>query len=223
MSSDVDICNLALGFLGDEAEVAALTESSAQAAYCKRFYPMARDTVLQMGQFGFSLRRAALAEDLVDDVPNSWSFAYTVPNGCISKIALLPPNATNDTTDMQDYAVEAIDDAGHEVIYTNQEQAVLRYVQRVTDTTRFQPLVVIAIARLLASYLAGPLIKGSAGTDIGLKQMEIFMKTSMPAAVADDANSQQTDQMGNFVPSMIKARNTNDATAFPPFSQQAFN
>ena len=46
MASDVDVCNLALAHLGDEATVASISppEGSAQAGHCARFYPMARDS-----------------------------------------------------------------------------------------------------------------------------------------------------------------------------------
>ena len=48
MPSEVDICNLALGHLGDSATVATIDppEGSAQAEHCARFYPIARDARL---------------------------------------------------------------------------------------------------------------------------------------------------------------------------------
>ena len=50
MASEVDICNLALGHLGDNATVASLNppEGSVQAQHCARFYPIARDALLEM-------------------------------------------------------------------------------------------------------------------------------------------------------------------------------
>ncbi len=50
MPSVVDLCNLALAYLGDDATVASIDppEGSAQAEHCQRFYPIARDTLLQM-------------------------------------------------------------------------------------------------------------------------------------------------------------------------------
>ena len=45
MASVADICNMALGHLGDSATVASIDppEGSAQAEHCARFYPMVRD------------------------------------------------------------------------------------------------------------------------------------------------------------------------------------
>lgn len=207
MAADVDIANLALSNLGDDANIAALSENSPQASYCNRFYPLARDTVLQRAGFGFTLRRIVLAQDLIS-LPSSWLYGYSTPSNCLRKIAVLPQDAADDA-ESQPYAVESISDAGDEVIYTNVPIATLRYVQRVTDTTKFTPLVVNAIARLLSSYLAGPLIKGSTGMEIAQAQLKIFEQTAYPQAAASDANSQQADNIYRFTPSGIKARGTN--------------
>ena len=50
MSTPVDICNLALARLGDEANVQSISppDGSTQAALCAQFYPIARDTALTM-------------------------------------------------------------------------------------------------------------------------------------------------------------------------------
>ena len=64
MASEVDICNLALAHLGDSATVASINppEGSAQAEMCQRFYPIARDSLLEMHNWGFATRRKALAQ-----------------------------------------------------------------------------------------------------------------------------------------------------------------
>ena len=63
MASEVEICNLALSHLGDTATVASSDppEGSAQAEHCARFYPIARDALLEMQNWKFATRRATLA------------------------------------------------------------------------------------------------------------------------------------------------------------------
>ena len=58
MASEVDICNLALGHLGDNATVSSISppEGSAQAEHCARFYPIARDALLEMHNWNFAMR-----------------------------------------------------------------------------------------------------------------------------------------------------------------------
>jgi hypothetical protein len=63
VASEVDICNLALGHIGDSATVSSINppEGSAQAEHCSRFYPIARDSLLEMHNWGFATKRTNLA------------------------------------------------------------------------------------------------------------------------------------------------------------------
>ena len=96
MASEVDICNLALGHLGDNATVASLEppEGSAQAEHCARFYPIARDALQEMHPWNFCTKRIALA--LIDGVSYSqWKYVYAEPSGVIQTAACLLSPASN--------------------------------------------------------------------------------------------------------------------------------
>jgi hypothetical protein len=172
VASDTDICNLALSHLGDSATVVSIDppEGSAQADHCAAFYPLARDSMLEMHTWGFATRRATLAE--LSNPSTTWRYCYAVPRDALNLIAVLAHDATDDYSTgaghpgglyaPQPYVNESLDD-GTAVVLTNQEQAVLRYTQRVTDSTKFSPLFVTALSWHLASMLAGPLLKGDSG------------------------------------------------------------
>lgn len=182
MASEVDICNLALAHLGDNATVASLEppEGSAQAEHCARFYPIARDALLELHDWNFATKRALLAQ--VDNLWPQWSYSYLQPADCLRVIAVLDKTAGADqsisvpapysqsglaNTGMgrytpQDYVCET-NDSGDEVILTNQVDAMVRYVAFVTDTTKFTPLFVTTLTWKLAAMLAGPVLKGEAG------------------------------------------------------------
>ncbi len=170
MASVVDICNQALSHLGDSATVASIDppEGSAQAEHCARFYPAALAALLEMHPWAFATRRITLAA--VSNPSSTWAYAFALPNGCINLISILAPDATDDYSTSvvggaytpQDFSPE-IDDAGNDIILTNQANAVLRYTLLVSDTTKFSPLFVEALTWLLASKLAGPVLKGEAG------------------------------------------------------------
>ncbi len=189
MSSEVDIANLSLSHLGDDATIASLDppEGSAQAEHCARFYPIARDALLEMHTWNFATRRINGAE--VDALGTGWQYAYAVPTDALHVFAIIPPGAIDDYTapnlsgtytlsdgslatplpghsiiQTQPFALESNED-GETIIVTNQSQAVIRYVIRITDTTRFSPLFTTALTWLLASYVAGPIIKGKEGRD----------------------------------------------------------
>jgi hypothetical protein len=182
MASEVDICNLALGHLGDNATVASLEppEGSAQAEHCARFYPIARDGLLELHDWNFATKRARLAQT-TSPYPQ-WAYAYVQPSDCLSVLAVLDPAAASDYSQSmpapysqshlvntglgqytpQEFVCET-DDSGRELVLTNQRDALVRYVAYVTDTTRFSPLFTTTLTWHLASMLAGPIIKGETG------------------------------------------------------------
>ena len=89
------------------------------------------------------------------------------------------------------------------VILTNVADATLSYVAKVTDTTVFSPLFVDALAWLLASNLAGPLMKGDAGAQMAQTCYRHFLLTLGQARVSD-ANQHMAQQDHN--PAWIAAR-----------------
>lgn len=202
MSSAVDICNLGLAHIGNAANVQAIDppDGSVEAEHCARFYPMARDVVLESHTWRFATKRIALALLDTDELPGSWQFAYALPNLCLRPVSVLMPGATSDT-DTQDFVVEALQN-GVQVIYTNTEEATLRYVARITDTAKFTPLVVQSMSRLLASYLAGPITKDPKLIEA---QYKLYVAENALAKAAD-ANARKSNAYGNFTPGGIAAR-----------------
>ena len=193
MSSEVDIANLALANLGDNATVASLDppEGSAQAEHCARFYPMARDAILESHAWNFASKRFQLAE-LTSGWPQ-WDYAYAKPADTLVLRGILSPGATADTMDaLQPFVVE-VDAADNEVIYTDQALAIALYTRRVTDTYRFPPLVVLSIAWQLSSMLAGPLIKGDAGAAESQRCLRM-MDYWRSKAIESDANQRKIDR-----------------------------
>ena len=214
MASEVDICNLALSFLGDDANVSSISppEGSQQSEHCARFYPIARDGLLQMNRWNWATRRVALSQ--VGATVAQWQYAYSLPADLLDVIDVIPADAGDDyaisfwPSDQpawmhnyspvlaagqyvpQKYALETQAD-GTPVLYCNIDNAVLRYQARVTDTAQFPPLLVTALAWHLASMLAGPVMKGGEGAQMAqncIKQMAMYL------AQARNADSAQRKQ-----------------------------
>src|SRR5437868_3345326 len=97
MSSEVEICNMALSHLGDSATVASIDppEGSSQAEHCQRWYPIARNALLEMHDWGFATTRALLAE-VVSQFPQ-WRHSYARPSDCLKVLAVLPADAASDS------------------------------------------------------------------------------------------------------------------------------
>ena len=168
MASEVDICNVALSHLGDTGTIASIDppEGSAQAEHCARFYPLARDTLLELHDWNFATRRivgAAVAPETT-----AWPFAYAKPNKALRVFAVLPPTADADhmgalgQVNPEPFIIET-NSLGNEIIYTRIEDAVLRYTVSVADPTRFSALFIETLTWKLAAMLAGPVIKGDVG------------------------------------------------------------
>ncbi len=212
MASEVDICNLALGHLGDRATVASIDppEGSAQAEHCARFYPISRDTLLEMHAWNFATKRVVLPQ-LGSGWPE-WDYAYAKPNDAIVILAVTPPGVTDDYSAIgstmasaytpQPYSVE-VDADGADVIYSDTAEAVARYIARVTDTTRFSPLFVEALTWHLAAKLAGPVLKGDAGAAEAKRCMQMADYWIAKAKVSD-ANQRMVRP--THTPSWIGAR-----------------
>lgn len=201
MSSTVDICNLALSHLGDAATVSSIDppEGSSQAEHCARFYPIARDALLEMHPWNFATKRTTLAE-VSDAAPDTWSYAYGTPNNCLRVLNIYPSEATSDD-EGQDFTTET--DGTRTLIFTNTEVAVARYILRITDTARYTPMFVTALSYLLASYLAGPVLKGETGIKVGQAMYKWFL-TEFGKAAAASANA--TKFQPEHTPGFMAAR-----------------
>mgnify|MGYP006921731695 CR=1 FL=1 len=202
MASEVDICNLALTHFGQGASIDAIDppDGSAEADYCARFYPIARDEMLERQVFTFSTKRATLAE-LTNDRPD-WQHRYALPADCLKPRAVLP--ATYSRFDSLEELITSTGafewEAGS--IYTDEADAVLVYTFRLTDTTKFSPLFVTSASYILAGYLAGPIAKDPTGrTQLALRQLGDRYLTM---AAASNANA--TRNRTAYVPTAKRAR-----------------
>lgn len=203
MANEVQICNLALARLGDDATVASIDppESSAQSNYCASFYPLALGSLLEMHDWGFATRTASLTQ-LVTPAPAPWQFAYSLPLGLIKVVEVLPTGGTIPGVADVPYAMESLA-TGQRALYTDMNDATIRYIVRATDAQQYSPLFIDALAWLLASHLAGPIIKGDAGANMAKSCMSYFMMTLAQAKVSD-SNQQRSKPEAN--PSWITGR-----------------
>lgn len=206
MASEVDICNLALANLGNSAKVSAISptpDGSVEAMHCARFYPMARTAALELHSWGFATRRKTLTEISTSGAPAAWAYVYGHPNKCIRPRRVLPAEATDDDKG-EDFKNETLSD-GTKAIFTNVESADLIYTYDEEDTAKFSPLFILALARLLSSMLAGPLVKGTTGMKVSVEQYKLFL-SELGMAAAADANARQSNPHSHFEPAGITAR-----------------
>jgi len=205
MTTAVAISNLALSHLGDDASVAQLDppEGSAQAEHCAMFYPIARDALLEMYPWNFAMRRATLA--LMDEEPVSqWRYGYALPSNVLGVFAVQGPEDTDDMLSphlgpiasingLNDFEIEGLAD-GTRVLYTNVVDARIRHTVSVTVTTFFPPLFTVALTYFLASFLAGPVLKGETGRTVAQAMLNTAMGF-MTTARTQDAKQRRANRV----------------------------
>lgn len=207
MASVVDISNLALGHLGDRANVTSIDppEGSAQADHCARWWPIARDEALSSFDWGFASRSdtTALLDDAVMD-DGRWDYAYSRPADFL--VAREFTYSTGQTVVLEPgsphFEAGTLAD-GTPVLFTGTDLGALRYTRRVSDPTLYPPKFVTAVSYLLASYLAGPVVKGKAGVQTATAMRARWDQLS-GQAMAVDANQKHSNTA--FKPGTVRAR-----------------
>lgn len=171
MATEVDICNIALSYLGDRATVSSIDppEGSAQADHCARFYPISRNQILAEHPWSFATHRAKLAKVVISPV-NAGS-TFTLPNDCVRVVSVHDSNAPEGQY-IENYTLESFN--GYTVITCACDDIYIKYVSLNTPSAAFTPLFVDALAHLLASKLAGPLVPGTSGASLAQEEMKIY-------------------------------------------------
>jgi len=222
VASVVDICNIALSHIGAEGQVASIDppDGSVEAGLCARFYPIARKEMLEDQAWSFARRRVVLTA--VDNPSGVWAYAYAAPSGIINALRVLRLKYINDASLLwpagsyltYNFDWQAVDELFTErgsalfeiedgVLLTNEPEATLLYTVDVTDPTKFSAKFTSALGMCLASYLAGPIIKGADGMTIGTKWRQAAYNMSASAA-ASNANS--ANEVATHVAEHIRAR-----------------
>lgn len=205
LATAVDICNLALSYIGDSAKITAISppDGSAQAAACARFYTIAVNSVLEMAHWSFATKYATLTQAATNE-RTEWDFCYVLPADTLKAISILPKDADDDygtrfiphdsiyyvpvvaagSYNPRPFAIEQTA-SGSVVLYTDQEDARLRYQAYVTNTNLFPPLFIMAVTWNLASLLSGPLIGGDQGAEQAKRCIQMMQMYLAKASVSD--------------------------------------
>lgn len=195
MAQDVDVCNLALTFIGSGAEIATLTEASAEARACNRVYATARDEALGSFPWPFARKQAALG--LVSKTGDAghptteYTYAYRYPADCLQLRKILSSFRTDARRTRISYDLLA-DDVGT-LIVTDKQDAVIEYTSTLGQnpgrwTADFQKTMAYYVAHLIAPRLT----KGDP-FKIGDKCFQLYMR-ALAGARSCGANEIQPDE-----------------------------
>lgn len=155
MSSDIEICNIALSRVAVTQVIASFTEQSKEAEQCGVIYAALRDLVLQEFPWPFAESIVALA-DIGSPAPG-WAYRYRYPANCLKVRSIVQPGFRHALSSDQQIPYQIGYDAGGRVIHTDQPAASCRFTFRVQDSTFFDPQFADALAWRLAMDLGLPL------------------------------------------------------------------
>lgn len=200
MSTEVDICNLALGNIHAKSINDLGETDNVEAPACKLRYPIARDLVLAEAWWQFAGRDEAGA--LLSEEPTEWSYAYAYPQDCLEVRYIVPPGKARYRFDEIEFKVGILSDGTTKAILTNQEDACIAYTFRQTDTQKFPAHFVTALSWYLSGDLAIPVAGTERGRDLRKESLQIY-QISLGAAISHDADMQYSDERD---PETIEAR-----------------
>lgn len=207
MSSVIDVCNMALAQIR-AGGINSLDETSLQAQQCKLHYEIARDQCLRDANWGFNHSIKALSE-LPDVEIFGWRKVWQYPIDCLQINDVIRDledvRGSSDSFIMSglydhrprrprdlgrvEYRVFSVSETYPRVIATNEDTLRIDYRKRVTDTNAFGADFRMALASLLASYIAVPIVGVKDGRL--LRNDSLAMYTAFITSAKDDNANQQ--------------------------------
>jgi len=168
----VDLYNMALNNLGHDQTVTAITDVTAEAAWCNRYYAQSRREVIRLAKPNWAKRTEALDDQEVPDSPK-WEYSYPRPGGCMAIEGVVDSDGV-----AVDYALEG------DLILTDCEEGYVEFYADEEDLDVWDPQIVAAISAKLAAYIAHPLT----GSVDKRRLMEQVFQTALSDARVLDAN-----------------------------------
>jgi hypothetical protein len=193
MASSTEICNLALSHLGVGKEIANVeTEQSQEASACRRFYESARDICMRDFAWPFLTRYAEM--ELVEEDPNDeWGFSYRYPTNCIKILKIISGTRNDNRQSRIPYEI-AQDSAGR-LVFTDQENAEMRFVYKETDPDKYPADFIMALSFRLAAYIA-PRLTGGDPFKMGDRAMQMY-QLELSRAQVNSLNECQVEEDSN--------------------------
>ena len=171
--NEVDICNLALNFLG-KGIIKSLSENTELARTCKLHYDRYRRILLKDYSWEFAERTMKLepVEDFGDNV-KGWDYVYRYPDDCLQVLKIYDGDDRRKDDQREKFFVQTVDyRLGTKVICCNLENAYMDYVSNEEDCNYFSEEFVEALAHYLAYGMAQALTGSEAKAQTELQYMQ---------------------------------------------------
>lgn len=178
ITSKVDICNMALGHMGNKDTVSDIDQPvNNKEIVFKLWYDIARQTTLKLAMPNFALRRRLLAEITNETVAFGYDHIYEYPADCLKVLGI-----GNVAERENNYSVE-----GNRIL-TNEvydDGMPIRFIADVTDVSKFSAEFKLLFSWCLARLTVMPI------TQDARKQAELEAKLPKELSSASALNAQE--------------------------------
>lgn len=141
LSSETDICNMALDHLGEEIIMSSGVDNRPAVKFVRRWYAHTRDTLLETAYWRFARKRASLASTATPAF--EWGYSYPLPTDFLKLIPMTADGYMNG-------AVMSHDIENGCILTNTAGPLLIRYIARITDPGKFSNLFTEALALNLA-------------------------------------------------------------------------
>ena len=143
VTSAEDICNLALLELG-HSPITTIGEAGKAGELTEIFYGPTRDALLRAHPWNFAIKRVALAAAPVT-IPFEYDYAFPLPSDFLR---LVRTSIEADGFTDGDWRIEH--GTSGSWLVSNDDTVSIEYVARIEDVSRYDPLFVDCLAKMLA-------------------------------------------------------------------------
>jgi hypothetical protein len=172
MATEVAICNKAL--IQDGAKtIISLDDDTTEAILCKALYADLRDAVLEAHDWTFAIERLELPKG-VPDPTFRYTNRYPLPSTTLHVLEVNKIKASDDT---RDWRLES------NAILINESVCKVKIIKQVTDTSKFSPLFIQALAARLAADMAIPLTQN---INLETTKYQLYLAKLKEAAARDN-------------------------------------
>lgn len=173
--TSIDICNLALSYLGNTRSITSMSEQSTEAILCNRFFNISRESLLKIFPWNFAVKESALTLSTAG-TSNTYTYVYSYPIDCLRVLKVFSANSGNI---INDYNVCYLhEDVDIKSIVCDVVDAQISYIVDIQDSSAMPSEFIDALALTLASRLALPLTSDGRMAQSIQQQAQIAVDTA---------------------------------------------
>lgn len=196
--SAVEICNLALADVPAK-RIVSLNDTTVSAEACLREFSQAVEELMEMGEWGFAVKRAPLVSVANTRGNSFWQYQYVMPNDMAFPIRVIP-GAESDLSIMRGRSLDFDFDGG--MVWTASDGVALEYI---TNTPSFSSMTAMfrrGLATVLASRIVMDITRDAGRKRELLQEAEVWRDRALARNL--NSNAQQQTYGDNFIPSSLR-------------------